>query len=104
MQISPVISQFDAELLKHFEADKTGAFKNKGGFLGGAAESRGRKLVAMMAYSKLKELAVLHPELIQLSLSETTKQSDNYRMLEELSYLIDKEHESFENVTKELVE
>lgn len=95
--------QLSAALIKHFEADKKGQFKDKGGFLGGAADERGRKLVAILAYTKLKELSALHPNMLETSFSKATKQSDNKRMLEMLSGLLEYDLKEFEHVSNELV-
>lgn len=92
-----------AELVKHFEADKDGGFKNKGGFLGGAAHGRGRKLVGILAYTKLKELAAEFPDLFETSLSKVTQQTDNRRMLSELSGLLEDNHDEFKQVESSLI-
>ncbi|BDU42877.1 hypothetical protein [Vibrio nigripulchritudo] len=57
---SPVLSaesqQLSDELVKHFEADKQGQFKDTTGFFGDSASGRGENLMGLLAYLKLQEL------------------------------------------------
>ncbi|ODS04723.1 hypothetical protein RJD39_22105 [Vibrio scophthalmi] len=99
-----ICKQLDQQLIAHFEADKKGQFKDKGGLLGGSAQWRGQKLVSVLAYNKLCELAALNPHLFDLSIGKAVKQTDNKRMLEELSDLLQhKEVEEFRHVTSDAV-
>ena len=87
--ISKEYIQLEAELIKHFEADKEGKFINKCGFFSESDTARRSKLVSLMGLQYLRLLEIKYPEIVTLSQSACKEDTDNLRTLECIAECLD---------------